>query len=156
MANACLSSPVPNATAKKPPSRIFGSFRLSRVTYLSYRFLTMIRVKGQPTAESIRLWEALCKKPRPHQALRSRPSAFANRLVVDRAFLQAGDEADLSGRRYRAWASSDRTSASSVEPLSSHPATRSVGVWEYCAALGYSLGPLHSRECVTPSDKYER
>ena len=39
-------------------------------------------------------------------------------------------EADLSGRHYGAWASSDRTSASSVEPLSSTAFNRSNGARE--------------------------
>jgi len=78
-------------------------------------------------------------------ALRSRPSAFANGLVVERASLA---RPTLSGWRHRAWARADRTSASSVERLSSNPATRSdgrarnasrsdaggsIGVREYCA-----------------------
>ena len=44
-------------------------------------------------------------------------------------------EADLSGRQCRAQASSRRTSASSVESLSSNSATRSDGVGEYWSVV---------------------
>jgi hypothetical protein len=55
-------------------------------------------------------------------------------------------EADLSGRHNNSYASSDRTSASSVEPLYSNPVARSGGVMACCAKSelhsGTGLGML--------------
>ena len=48
------------------------------------------------------------KGAHPADQNRPRASAFAHVLVVERAFPRPRDEADLSGRQYRAWASSDR------------------------------------------------
>ena len=58
---------------------------------------------------------------------RRRPSDVANVPVVERSSLARPTS---SGWQHRPWASSDRTSASSVESLSSNPGTRTGGVLE--------------------------
>ena len=107
------------------------------------------------------MWECSCS----HQALRSRPrpSAFADALVVERASLGTPT---LSG--YQLWrvATADRTSASSVESVSSNPGKRSdgrpaslrealrAGVLEFCACPESFLRHPRSTGRATPPSSW--